>query len=327
MGILWPRLAYSSFAIVLLAVFAPKSFAAEPSGTTVAVVPSAAASGETGQRILEVMGPVFMGDRVQTGASGEAQIKFRDNTKLVVGKNSLLTIDAFVFNENDTARQVTMNAVKGAFRFISGNSQKQAYKINTPTTTIGIRGTRFDLAIESNGQTTFALFEGEARLCERGGRCKILSGRCAVAVVPPRGEISDLPAGPERAARLAALFPYVVSQSRLHPEFRVDTSSCAIRHARLNTDQELRALAPVVPGLTPPGPIDPTDPSRAGNPGNNEPVGNAGENPNGRSDWGGGTGGRSDSGTSSSGGNSAQSSNSNVGGSSGGNGKGKGPKS
>ena len=70
------------------------------------MVPAAAASGTSGRRVLEVKGPVFMGDRVQTGASGEAQIEFRDNTRLVVGPNSLMTIDAFVFNENNTAKKM-----------------------------------------------------------------------------------------------------------------------------------------------------------------------------------------------------------------------------
>ncbi len=43
-----------------------------------------------------------------------------------------MTIDAFAFDERNTARKITMNATKGAFRFITGNSEKQAYTINLP---------------------------------------------------------------------------------------------------------------------------------------------------------------------------------------------------
>ncbi len=100
-----------------------------------------------------------MGDKVQTGPGGEAQIQFKDATKLVVGPNSSMTIDAFVFDESNTARKVTMNATKGAFRFITGSSAKQAYTINTPTATIGVRGTRFDFTVAGNGEMTFAIFE------------------------------------------------------------------------------------------------------------------------------------------------------------------------
>jgi hypothetical protein len=35
---------------------------------------------------------------------------------------------------------VTITAVKGVFRFISGNSADGAYQIRTPTMTIGVRG-------------------------------------------------------------------------------------------------------------------------------------------------------------------------------------------
>ena len=219
------------FVLAFGCVYAGSSQALDPSGTTVAVVPAANASGESGERVLEVMGPVFMGDRVKTGPDGLAQIKFRDDTRLVVGANSLLTIDAFVFNDDDTARKVTINAFRGAFRFITGKSQKQAYSIRTPTTTIGVRGTRFDFTVERDGATSFALFEGVARLCDASGVCKRIEGECAVALVRPRGSVTDIPDGPERAERLASLFPYVVSQARLHPEFRADTSGCNIRHA------------------------------------------------------------------------------------------------
>jgi hypothetical protein len=67
-------------------------------------------------------------------------VKFRDETKLVVGPNSTMVIDAFVFSDQNTARQISINAVKGAFRFITGKSPKDVYSITTPTATIGVRG-------------------------------------------------------------------------------------------------------------------------------------------------------------------------------------------
>jgi hypothetical protein len=112
----------------------------KPSGVVLAVVQQSEADGETGRRILVTEGPVFAGDKVITGPSGEAQVRFRDNTKLVIGPNSVMVIDAFVFEDNDTARKINISAVRGAFRFISGSSPKDAYTITTPTATIGVRG-------------------------------------------------------------------------------------------------------------------------------------------------------------------------------------------
>lgn len=282
--------------IIFSAVAALDSSAAlEPSGTTVAVLQSAAASGATGSRTLQVEAPVFMGDRIKTGSVGEAQLRFRDQTRLVVGANSSLLIDSFVFNDDNTASKVGMRALRGSFRFITGVSRKQAYSIGTPSMTIGVRGTRFDFSVSRNGETTFALYEGGARLCDKGGQCLELSGRCAVVVSPPNGAIRQLEAGPERAARLREEFPYIASQARLLPDFRVDTSGCMIQHARLS-DPLAPPVDPFAPAgvspIAPPPGSPPPDPSGGpGNPGNNKSVGNAGENPGG-GNFGGGTRGK-----------------------------------
>ncbi|MDF2995807.1 MAG: hypothetical protein K0R27_1444, partial [Xanthobacteraceae bacterium] len=194
------------------------------------VVPAAAAAGTTGRRTLQVDGDVFMGDKVQTGPGGEAQIQFKDATKLVVGPNSSMTIDAFVFDERNTARKITMNAAKGAFRFITGNSEKQAYTINTPTATIGIRGTRFDFSVAGNGEMTFALFDGQARVCDRAGNCRDVRGNCEVVVTPPGGGVDPAAWSPSVAGR----FPYVQSQDSLHASraFRQQFGSGPGRAAR-----------------------------------------------------------------------------------------------
>ena len=271
--------------------------ALEPSGTTVAVVQSAAAAGATGSRVLRVEAPVFMGDRIKTGAVGEAQLRFRDQTRLVVGKNSSLLIDSFVFNDNNTASKVGMQALRGTFRFITGVSRKQAYSIRTPSMTIGVRGTRFDFSVSRSGETSFALFEGGARLCDRAGKCLELSGRCAVVVSSPGRGLRQLEGGAERAARLRADFPYVASQARLLPDFRVDTSSCVVQHASLSDPLD-PAIPLLLPGVAPPvvlpPPVDPPPTQGIGNPGNDKNVGRAGENP-GNGNFGGGTRGKSDS--------------------------------
>jgi hypothetical protein len=206
--------------------------AVEPSGTALAVVQSASAEGGAGQRLLQVSGPLYAGDRVKTGSVGEAQIRFRDNTKLVVGPNSSVLIDRFVFNPDSTARSVSINAVRGTLRFISGNGPKDAYAIRTATATIGIRGTRFDVAVVG-GVTYFALYEGGARLCDRAGRsCVELRGRCEVAMVPPGRGAQKVGGGARRLDILMANFPYLRSQTRLRPEFRADTSGCQISKAQ-----------------------------------------------------------------------------------------------
>src|SRR4029077_19082038 len=141
----------------LLAVFATAgsaalpAAAANPSGTAIAVVQSSEADGDTGRRLLSPQGPLYSRDRVITGRIGEAQLQFRDGTKLVVGANSSIVLDAFVINADNSARQVSIDVVKGAMRFITGSGPKDAYSISTPTATISVRGTAFDLEVEPAG--------------------------------------------------------------------------------------------------------------------------------------------------------------------------------
>jgi hypothetical protein len=114
--------------------------AIEPSGTAIRVDPAVNASGVTGERLLVLEGAVFMGDEIVANPGGLAQIKFIDNTRIVIGPNSRLRIDTFVFNPDLTAQKVAITAIKGTFRFISGRSAPGAYTITTPTMTVGIRG-------------------------------------------------------------------------------------------------------------------------------------------------------------------------------------------
>jgi hypothetical protein len=139
--------------------------ALEASGSAVKVDRITNASGPGGRRVLEAESDVFMGDAIVTNANGLAQIRFVDNTRIVIGPNSRLVVDSFVFNPDNTARKVTVSAVKGVFRFISGNSAHSAYKIRTPTMTIGVRGTALDINASAAGSSVVFL-SGSGTACD-----------------------------------------------------------------------------------------------------------------------------------------------------------------
>ena len=207
---------------------------AEPSGAVIAVIQQSQADGEGGKRVLQVEGPVFSGDKIITGARGEAQIKFRDDTKLVVGPNSQMTIDAFVFTEKGTAQKFSINAVRGAFRFITGTGPKSAYSINTPAATIGVRGTEFDFIVErQTGETEVVTFAGTTLTCPKevdpatGQKppCIVSRDPCGLSLVAP-DQARYLKPSEERDIRINQAFRYVLNQSHLQPEFQVDIKSC-----------------------------------------------------------------------------------------------------
>lgn len=109
-------------------------------GQAKAVIDQASATGQIGARSLTVGAPIFLGDIVATDGVGEAQLLFQDGTRMVVGPNSSLIIEEFLFRGESSANKFAVRALGGAFRFISGDAGAQAYEIRTPSGTIGVRG-------------------------------------------------------------------------------------------------------------------------------------------------------------------------------------------
>lgn len=137
----------------------------EPSGTTVSVSADANASGPGGDRILNAPGDVFQGDTITTDSHGQTQIRFVDDTRFVIGPNSRITIDEFVFRPDGKATDVALNTLKGTFRFISGRSPHDVYAINTPTMTLGVRGTVLDIRVLTSGFSYAHWQEGGGFAC------------------------------------------------------------------------------------------------------------------------------------------------------------------
>jgi len=206
-------------------ILASSAFALEPSGSAVKVTRITLADGPGGGRTLETEGSVYSGDAITTNPNGLAQIEFIDNTRIVVGPNSSLVLDEFVFNPNRTAEKVVVNAVKGVFRFISGDSPHDAYSIHLPTMVIGVRGTNFDA--RASGDTSYAVFhEGSGVGCPGGGACVPLDGGCRLYAAPAGGAINT----PGRLETQRVFFAYfsqlLGDQSRLEPAFRANTRDC-----------------------------------------------------------------------------------------------------
>ena len=219
-------------AAAALALFignAGSALAIEKGGIVAGVSQFAAASGAAGDRTLVVDGPVYMGDVIRTGAKGMAEILLRDDTRLVVGPSSYMTVDKFVFS-GAKADAISLNAVRGAFRFITGVSAKKAYRIRTPSATIGVRGTRFDFSIDRRGRMAIALYEGAARVCNRRRQCFTVSGTCSVGLTQRFRRLKPL-TPEERQRLLASAFPFIANQKTLGRAFQVDTSGCKIQPA------------------------------------------------------------------------------------------------
>jgi hypothetical protein len=146
------------------------ALATESIGEAVAVIDQASTVGSVGEQTLAVGMAVHRGDLVKTDEIGEAQLLFNDGTRLVVGPNSEMMLDDFVFRSGATENQFVVRALNGAFRFITGEATKDSYLIHTPSATIGVRGTVFDFAVTSD-DTQLLLLHGGVNMCGNNFGC------------------------------------------------------------------------------------------------------------------------------------------------------------
>ena len=215
-----------------LLAFVSPALAADPAGEAAGVTANATASGEIGDRILQARGRIFSGDVIETDQTGVAQLEFLDETRMVVGPGSRLTIDDFVFQSNNTAQRLTVNAARGAFRFITGVSDKGAYTIRTPVATIGVRGTEGDITVHEDGSISASIYDnGAFRICslEKPRRCAVLEGSCSVIVLNKDFEFDWLQNIYERTGYMEENFPFAFGERRLQSPFQVSSGSCEFR--------------------------------------------------------------------------------------------------
>jgi hypothetical protein len=113
---------------------------------------------------------VLRDEIVRTGLESAARLVMADSTNLSLGPNATIKLDRTVFNDEHTYRDIVIRLTTGAFRFVTGHSEKTAYKITTSLATIGVRGTVLDI-LSQRGRTTVVLQEGASLVCTIGGQC------------------------------------------------------------------------------------------------------------------------------------------------------------
>jgi FecR protein len=173
------------------------------------------------QRKLETGDDVRQQDLIEVSSDGRGEFKLRDQTKLALGPGSRLLLDKFIYNPNISGGAIVLNLAKGAFRFITGVAAKPAYVIHTPTASITVRGTIFDVYVQADGMSWLLLIEGAVEVCNENGNCRILDepGKL-IRITPDRGigipvNWGDLPGKQE--TKFESAFPFVVNPPQVDP--------------------------------------------------------------------------------------------------------------
>lgn len=190
-------------------------------GKALGVKPQADLLSSGTSSVLVVGKDIQIGDLVSTGQYGQVQIKFDDETELVVGPNSQLKIEDYLLRGDNSAGKFAINALAGTFRFATGTAAKDRYQITTPTGTIGVRGTEFDFVVDEDG-TRVLLFEGAVKICSASGECTEITDPCSLGIYD-EVESSDSGATTTMTRKqrdaLRKAFKYAQDQSPLMQQF------------------------------------------------------------------------------------------------------------
>ena len=96
---------------------------------------------------------LYQYDALRTGSDGSIGVIFIDDTLLSLGPESVLVIDEFVFAPREGKFSIAIRMLKGTVAYFSGLISKLAPEsthIETPTSSIGIRGTKFVARVEGD---------------------------------------------------------------------------------------------------------------------------------------------------------------------------------
>ncbi len=117
------------------------------------------------------------GDRLKVGDSGNIQVRFTDNSIVMLRPGTEFNIDDYYFQKGEKGRS-SFNLVRGGLRTITGvigKTNRDGYSVKTPTSTIGIRGTHYVLQICNND-----CFNRDGSQAPNGVYGAVTDGRIAV---------------------------------------------------------------------------------------------------------------------------------------------------
>ncbi len=194
-------------------------------GTAIVIKREVVATLGSDKRDLTEGGRVHQTELLETGAESEAELRLDDQTKLALGPNAGMRLDEFVIGKSEGVTTIGMNFIKGTFRFITGSQKKDAYRLETPSATIGVRGTVFDVYVDGGGDTLVLLHEGEVNICNKNKSCRRHRSVGRVVHASVAGVISAPLRFSEKLipglAGVGAAFPFVGKTLQVDPLKRV----------------------------------------------------------------------------------------------------------
>jgi hypothetical protein len=155
--------------ILLLLLLTTPSFANEPDACSAALVEELEGTGAklkhedgTEEALLEEAA-VAVGDTLETDASTSVDLTLCDGTEIRVGNNSTYKLESA--DKGNWAWELAKGYIRAKL-YSDPNSDRVRFRVTTPTSTLGVRGTEFILEEKEEGGTVHTL-EGEVLYGDR----------------------------------------------------------------------------------------------------------------------------------------------------------------
>lgn len=118
---------------------------------------------DNSKQLAKLGSAILKSDELHTKNNAKAQLLFNDNTVITIGKNSIFKVQEYLFDDTNKEYKTNFQLLKGTFRTITGKIGKIApdkFKLNSKTSSIGIRGTQILSKMAITGDK-IACIEGE----------------------------------------------------------------------------------------------------------------------------------------------------------------------
>ncbi len=99
-----------------------------------------------------------IGDEVRTGPGGSMTLELPDGSYVVVSENTTLTIERFWGSDVRNLMRVVLG--KARFFIQRWGGKPNPYRVSTPTALIAVRGTTFEVKVDSSQVTEVYCFDG-----------------------------------------------------------------------------------------------------------------------------------------------------------------------
>jgi len=123
---------------------------AQPAGAEIGRVKRSAGTAaieRAGAKMTPAVGTQLKtGDVLVTGKDGQISLTFIDDTRFSVGPNSRISVDRFDYDRRNQTGDFLTQVNRGSLAVVSGqiaHSKKDAMRVRTPTSLLGVRGTKF----------------------------------------------------------------------------------------------------------------------------------------------------------------------------------------